>query len=536
MDMKHGETVGNYRIVRRIGVGGMGEVYEVEHSALGTRYALKTFVLENGDAAFLRERFLAEGRALARIEHPNVARVFDLGVMPDGTAYFVMDLVLDANGEPRTLADISPDEFTDADRLRWLESIASALDCIHAEGIVHRDVKASNILLNAKNDAVLVDFGISRYEHGRIKREIGVEKTVVAGDDESARRLVMGTGGYLAPEIRKGGEASAASDVYSLGVVFFRLLTGLWYEPGTDALRLLGPLEGPWSRLLPPMLAADPAKRPVRLVEFLRKVRMNTTRPRRPVFLCLAIIGCLCAVIVSTWLFYSTRSTCSTRQPPTPTSTRSTRSTRLNPIPLTFDLGDGVSIEMVECRGTSAAPFWIGASHVTNAEWLRVTGNKREGADDEPAVAMSMNDVSKFIAELNRRFAAHLPRGCRFRLPSTNELVVASTAGGANAADASALGVAGPSVADKRALAAEKGVKWESVMAKMPCRVRTKNPNAWGVYDIVGQGRTICRETEGADEKGRPKHVQLGPDDIAERSLVGEWGWNSTLRLALGEE
>ena len=519
--MKQGETVGSYRIVRRIGVGGMGEVYEVEHLALGTRYALKTFVLENGDAAFLRERFLAEGRALARIEHPNVARVFDLGVMPDGTAYFVMDLVLDANGEPRTLADVSPDEFTDADRLRWLESIASALDCIHAEGIVHRDVKASNILLNAKNDAVLVDFGISRYEHGRIKREIGVEKTVVAGDEESARRLVMGTGGYLAPEIRKGGEASAASDVYSLGVVFFRLLTGLWYEPGTDALRLLEPLEGPWSKLLPPMLAADPAKRPVRLSEFLREVRMNTTRPRRPVFLCLAIIGCLCAVIVSTWLFYSTRST---------------RSTRLNPIPLTFDLGDGEKLELVECRAVDGNRFWIGASHVTNAEWRRVTGNRRDGMDDVPVTGMSMGEISGFIAELNRRFAAHLPRGTRFRLPSTNELVVASTAGGANAADASALGVAGPSVADKRALAAEKGVKWESVMAKMPCRVRTKNPNAWGVYDIVGQGRTICRETEGSDEKGRPKHVQLGPEDIAERSLVGEWGWNTTLRLALGEE
>ena len=499
----------------------MGEVFEVEHLALGTRYALKTFVLESGDAAFLRERFLAEGRALARIEHPNVARVFDLGVMPDGTAYFVMDLVLDSNGEPRTLADVSPDEFTDADRLRWLESIASALDCIHAEGIVHRDVKASNILLNAKNDAVLVDFGISRYEHGRIKREIGVEKTVVAGDEESARRLVMGTGGYLAPEIRKGGEASAASDVYSLGVVFFRLLTGLWYEPGTDALRLLEPLEGPWSKILPWMLAADPAKRPVRLVDFLREVRTNRVRPRRAVLTRLAIIGCLLAVIASTLLFYSTRST---------------RSTRLNPIPLTFDLGSNVRIEMVECRGTSAAPFWIGASHVTNAEWLRVTGNKRDGADDEPAVAMSLTEISKFIAELNRRFAAHLPRGTRFRLPSTNELAIASTAGGANAADASALGVAGPSVADKRALAAEKGVKWESVMAKMPCRVRTKQPNAWGVYDIVGEGRTICRETEGLDEKGRPKHVQLGPDDIAERSLVGEWGWNSTLRLALGEE
>ena len=531
--MTKGSTIGNYRVIRRIGVGGMGEVFEVEHLALGTRYALKTFVLESGDAAFLRGRFMAEGRALARIEHPNVARVLDLGVMPDGTAYFVMDLVLDPNGEPRTLADVSPDEFTDADRLRWLESIASALDCIHAEGIVHRDVKASNILLNAKNDAVLVDFGISRYEYGRIKREIGVEKTVVAGDEESTRRLVMGTGGYLAPELKNGGEASAASDVYALGVVFFRLLTGIWYESGTDALRLLEPIEGPWSRILPWMLVADPAKRPVKLVEFLREAQMNTSRPRRPVFLCLSIIGCLCAVIASTWLFYSTRSTCSTRPTTTPTSTSSTR---LNPIPLTFDLGSNVRLEMVECKLPDGKRFWIGASHVTNAEWLRVTGNKRDGADDEPAVAMSMTDISKFIAELNRRFAANLPSGCRFRLPSTNELAFASTAGGANAADASALGVTGPSVADKKSLAAEKGVKWESVMAKMPCRVRTKEPNAWGVYDIVGQGRTICRETEGADEKDRPMHVQLGPDDIAERSLVGEWGWNSTVRLVIGEE
>lgn len=184
----------------------MGEVYEVEHLALGTRYALKTFALECGDAAFLRERFMAEGRALARIAHPNVARVFDLGVMPDGTAYFVMDLVLDPKGEPRTLADVTPDEFTDDDRRRWLASIASALDCIHAEGIVHRDVKASNILLNAKNDAVLVDFGISRYEHGRIKREIGIEKTVVADDDESARRLVMGRLSRAGAEERWRGE------------------------------------------------------------------------------------------------------------------------------------------------------------------------------------------------------------------------------------------------------------------------------------------------------------------------------------------
>jgi hypothetical protein len=113
-------------------------------------------------------------------------------------------------------------------------------------------------------------------------------------------------------------------------------------------------------------------------------------------------------------------------------------------------------------------------------------------------------------------------------------LVFASTAGGANAADASVLGVLGPSLADKRREAEEIGVKWESVMAKLPCRVKTKKPNAWGVYDIVGQGRTICNETVINSKDGKTVHLQLGPDSVYEKSTVGEWGWNSTLRLALG--
>ena len=112
----------------------MGKVYEVEHRQLGVRHTLKTFALENDDAEFLRTRFIAEGRTLARIQHPNVARVFDSGVLSDGTAYFVMDLVLGRDGEPCTLADASPDDFSDNERLDWLESLASALDAIHAEG------------------------------------------------------------------------------------------------------------------------------------------------------------------------------------------------------------------------------------------------------------------------------------------------------------------------------------------------------------------------------------------------------------------
>lgn len=496
----------------------MGAVYEVEHRALGVRYALKTFTVDHGEVDFLRERFFAEGRALARISHPNVARVFDLGVMDDGTAYFVMDLVVDSEGEVRTLEDVSPDSFDDSDRWRWLVSLASALDAIHAEGIIHRDVKLGNILVNQKRDAVLVDFGISRYTAGRIKQEVGVSSTAVVSDGEAAKKLMMGTGGYLAPELLRGEEASAASDVYALGVAFFRLLTGIWYEPGTDALRLLEPLDGPWREALPPMLDADPSKRPVKLAEFLSRVQTNAVRPVRTRLARRMFLASLVSVAVAAaWFSLSKGSAQSGRT-------------------LTFDLGEGECIAMVECRPANAASFWIGASHVTNAEWRRVTGKERKGGSDTPAVGMSMHEIEGFIAELNRRFASKVPQGLRFRLPSASELVEASTAGGANTADASALGVLGPSVADKKDAAASVGVAWDPVMAKLPCRVRTKPPNAWGVYDVVGQGRTICRETEVSPKDGKTHHLQLGPDDVAERSTVGEWGWNSTLRLVLGEE
>ena len=524
--------IGGYDVVRLVGKGGMGAVYEVEHRALGVRYALKTFAVDHGDVAFLRERFLAEGRALARLRHPNMARVFDLGVMDDGTAYFVMDLVLAPDGDVRTLADVSPDDFGDDDRWRWLVSLASVLDCIHAEGIVHRDVKLGNMLVNSEKDAVLVDFGISRYVEGRIKREIGVASTMVASGDGAAKKFMMGTGGYLAPELLRGEEASAASDVYALGVAFFRLLTGIWYEPGTDALRLLEPLEGPWRDVLPPMLSADPARRPVKLVEFLQGVRTCRARPagampaRRAVLVSLGAVAIALLSAKSIVFFNSTRSA---RLDAVEASARSTRSARL-----VFDLGEGVVLEMVKCRVGDGNEFWIGASHVTNAEWFRVTGKRRHGGDDVPAVGMGMHEIGEFIAELNRRFAAKVPKGMRFRLPSAEELVAASTAGGANAADASVLGVLGPSVADKKSAAAESGVKWNGGMTKLPCRIRTKPPNAWGVYDIVGQGRTVCRETEERD--GKTMHVQIGPDDVSERSLVGEWGWNSTMRLALGED
>jgi len=268
MALEAGQVIGgSYRIVRLLGEGGMGAVYEVEHTQLGVHYALKTFTLENGHVELFRNRFLAEGKVLARLEHPNIARVFDLDIVEDGNlAYFVMDLVHYKDGESYTLADIEVGGADEEHLARWFSQLASALDYIHDVGIVHRDIKLNNVLLNDKGGVTLGDFGISKFVGERIRSEVDVSKTIVSMAGRTVTgNLVMGTEGYMAPEILRGQDATAASDTYALGVTFFRLLTGMWYEPGTNAMRLLEPFDGVWAEILPRMLDADPENRPTSL-------------------------------------------------------------------------------------------------------------------------------------------------------------------------------------------------------------------------------------------------------------------------------
>ena len=258
------DTIGVYRIVRLLGKGAMGAVYEVVHTQLGVHYALKSFTLEDGHVDVLKEKFLAEGRILARLQHPNVIRVFDLNFdEATKTPYFVMDLVCYKDGSPHTLADIEVSDLDEEFVRQWFTELASAIDYIHAQGIVHRDIKLNNVLLTADKHVILSDFGVSRLFSDSLRREVRATTTMVAEAKNS--RLVMGTRGYMAPEVERGEEATPAADVYSLAVMIVYLLTGVWYEPGSRALQLLETLELPWAQVLPQMLAEDPAERPANL-------------------------------------------------------------------------------------------------------------------------------------------------------------------------------------------------------------------------------------------------------------------------------
>jgi serine/threonine protein kinase len=243
------DRIGRYRILHKLGQGGMGVVYAAEDPSLGRRVALKTITHSDEES---RQRFRREARAAASVSHPHACQIFEIGE-DSGRLFIAMELL---DGEP--LAErLKRGPLTLAEALSLGREMLSALDALHAQGVIHRDVKPSNVFLTSRGTKLL-DFGLARQLSGDSGGALSLE------GDLTRSGLIVGTPRYMAPEQVLGDPIDARTDVFATGAVLFEALAGRVAFPGTKAVEVMHAT----LHEQPPALAGPPA-----VVAFDRVVR-----------------------------------------------------------------------------------------------------------------------------------------------------------------------------------------------------------------------------------------------------------------------
>jgi TolB-like protein/predicted Ser/Thr protein kinase len=220
-DAMIGETLSRYRVLNKIGGGGMGDVYEAEDVSLRRLVAVKVLSQELAARPEARARLKREARAASSLNHPHICVVYDIGE-DKGYTFIVMELM-----QGQTLKDWIADQPMDIQRVLELAiQIADALAAIHVKGIFHRDIKPANIFVTAHGEAKLIDFGLAKPTSLPAPLDTEQWSATFAGE-LTAPGMVMGTVAYMSPEQARGEELDAQTDIFSFGGVLYEMVTGV---------------------------------------------------------------------------------------------------------------------------------------------------------------------------------------------------------------------------------------------------------------------------------------------------------------------
>jgi serine/threonine protein kinase len=282
-ELAEGTRVGQYVVLRRLGRGSFGAVYEAEQPEIEQRVAIKVLHASCSATSDGVRRFVNEARAIGRISHPNIVQLFAFGRLDDGRAYHVMER-LEGSTLAAALAERGALPTPEALPLLW--DIAHALDAAHAAGIVHRDLKPSNVFVTRDHDgrsrAKLLDFGIAK---------------LATPEDEgptTASGALLGTPHYMSPEQCHAREVGPQSDIYAFGVLAYEVLTGSRPFDGSDRLEILmkqvsdapeppsarAQLPRELDRTLLRLLAKQPEDRPASLEQAAAAIELSLTGGR----------------------------------------------------------------------------------------------------------------------------------------------------------------------------------------------------------------------------------------------------------------
>ena len=254
-----GETLGRYRIVETIGSGGMGVVYRAYDPTLDREVALKLLNGEALDSTSARDRFVREARALSQLNHPHICTIYEIGEA-DGRTFIAMEYV---RGRPLS-ALIPSDGLATESMVRYGGQIADAIGHAHEHGIVHRDLKSANVVVTPEGAVKVLDFGLAKQierDPGRAipAQEVSKRSTLTAGMTQPG--VVMGTPGYMAPEVLVGRPADARADIWALGVILHEMATGTLPFTGPTPLEVASAI-----------LKESPTPLPARVSPMLRRI------------------------------------------------------------------------------------------------------------------------------------------------------------------------------------------------------------------------------------------------------------------------